>query len=64
MFFQVLPLKNEMRRPEQFQKPLGVLNVGMVFVGSIFIVVGFLGYLKWGDNVMGSLTLNLQPGLT
>ncbi|KAL0902795.1 hypothetical protein ABMA27_000589 [Loxostege sticticalis] len=60
----VLPLKNEMRRPEQFQKPLGVLNVGMVFVGSIFIVVGFLGYLKWGDNVMGSLTLNLQAGLT
>ncbi|KAJ8737275.1 hypothetical protein PYW07_000546 [Mythimna separata] len=58
----VLPLKNEMRRPEKFQKPLGVLNLGMVIVGSIFITVGFLGYLKWGDNVLGSLTLNLQPG--
>lgn len=55
-------MKNEMRKPEKFQKPLGVLNVGMVVVGSIFITVGFLGYLKWGDNVLGSLTLNLQPG--
>ncbi|CAH0402192.1 unnamed protein product [Chilo suppressalis] len=59
----VLPLKNEMRNPEQFQKPLGVLNVSMVIVGSIFIVVGFLGYLQWGKAVQGSLTLNLPPGL-
>lgn len=59
---QVLPLKNEMRNPEEFQKPLGVLNLGMVVVGGIFIVVGFLGYLKWGEDVAGSLTLNLRPG--
>ncbi|CAK1588097.1 unnamed protein product [Parnassius mnemosyne] len=58
----VLPLKNEMRKPELFQKPFGVLNVGMVVVGCIFITVGFLGYLKWGDDVTGSLTLNLKPG--
>ncbi|CAH2103463.1 unnamed protein product [Euphydryas editha] len=58
----VLPLKNEMKNREQFQKPLGVLNVGMVFVASIFIVVGFFGYLKWGEDVAGSLTLNLQRG--
>lgn len=61
-FFKVLPLKNEMRRPEQFQKTFGVLNVGMVVVGGIFITVGFLGYLKWGDDVAGSLTLNMTPG--
>ncbi|CAG9138118.1 hypothetical protein JYU34_000479 [Plutella xylostella] len=58
----VLPLKNEMRNPEVFQKPFGVLNVGMVIVGCIFITVGFLGYLQWGDDVAGSLTLNLEPG--
>lgn len=58
----VLPLKNEMKNPEEFQKPFGVLNVGMVVVGCIFITVGFLGYLKWGEEVAGSLTLNLQPG--
>ncbi|XP_059059827.1 proton-coupled amino acid transporter-like protein CG1139 [Achroia grisella] len=59
----VLPLKNEMRRPEHFQKPLGVLNVGMVVVVSIVVTVGFLGFLKWGDDVQGSLTLNLAPGV-
>ncbi|XP_045509835.1 proton-coupled amino acid transporter-like protein CG1139 isoform X2 [Colias croceus] len=58
----VLPLKNEMRQPDQFQKPLGVLNVGMVVVGAIFISMGFLGYLKWGEDVAGSLSLNLPPG--
>ncbi|XP_047524510.1 proton-coupled amino acid transporter-like protein CG1139 [Pieris napi] len=58
----VLPLKNEMRKPEQFQKPLGVLNVGMAVVGCVFISMGFLGYLKWGDDVAGSLTLNLPQG--
>lgn len=58
----MLPLKNEMRNPEVFQKPFGVLNVGMVIVGCIFITVGFLGYLQWGDDVAGSLTLNLEPG--
>ncbi|XP_012544828.1 proton-coupled amino acid transporter 1 [Bombyx mori] len=58
----VLPLKNEMKNPEEFQKPFGVLNIGMIIVGSIFITVGFLGYLKWGEGVAGSLTLNLEPG--
>lgn len=53
-------MKNEMKNPALFQKPLGVLNVGMVIVGSIFITVGFLGYLKWGEEVAGSLTLNLD----
>lgn len=62
MILQVLPLKNEMKKPELFQKPLGVLNVGMVIVASIFVMVGFLGYLKWGNDVAGSLTLNLKPG--
>ncbi|CAK1553986.1 unnamed protein product [Leptosia nina] len=58
----VLPLKNEMRKPELFQKPLGVLNVGMAVVGCIFISMGFLGYLKWGEDVAGSMTLNLPRG--
>ncbi|XP_075990538.1 proton-coupled amino acid transporter-like protein acs [Anticarsia gemmatalis] len=56
----VLPLKNEMRNREEFQKPFGVLNVGMVVVGTIFITVGFLGYLRWGEDVGGSVTLNLD----
>jgi len=59
---QVLPLKNEMKNPDNFNKLLGVLNVGMVIVGFMFVAMGFLSYLKYGDNVAGSVTLNLTPG--
>jgi len=55
----VLPLQSEMKKPEQFTKRLGVLNVGMTIVTSLILVMGFLGYLKYGDAVEGSLTLNL-----
>lgn len=48
-----------MKKPGQFTKPFGVLNVGMTIVTSLVLVMGFLGYLKYGDEVEGSLTLNL-----
>ncbi|XP_053971891.1 proton-coupled amino acid transporter 2-like isoform X3 [Hylaeus volcanicus] len=56
----VLPLKNEMKKPSNFNKPLGVLNVGMVIVGTMFVAMGFISYLKYGDLVAGSVTLNLE----
>lgn len=58
--FQVLPLKSEMRKPSNFNKPLGVLNVGMVVVGAMFVAMGFISYLKYGNAVAGSVTLNLE----
>jgi proton-coupled amino acid transporter len=48
-----------MLKPEQFTKPFGVLNTGMTIVTCLLLVMGFLGYLKYGDKVEGSLTLNL-----
>lgn len=55
----VLPLKNAMKKPKLFSRPSGVLNVGMVFVASLFLTVGFVSYWKWGELVKGSVTLNL-----
>ena len=55
----VLPLQNEMREPKNFAKPFGVLNVGMVLVTTIFTTFGLFGYLKYGENIEGSITLNL-----
>lgn len=55
----VLPLKNEMRKPSTFDQPLGVLNIGISFVTVLYCSFGFVGYLRWGDDVQGSLTLNL-----
>lgn len=55
----MLPLKNAMKKPLKFDTPVGVLNIGMVFVTILFTSFGFFGYLKWGEEVAGSLTLNL-----
>lgn len=55
----VLPLQNEMKKPEDFSKTFGVLNLGMVFIVTLFTAFGFVGYLKWGEAVEGSMTLNL-----
>lgn len=57
----VLPLKNAMKKPKLFARPTGVLNLGMIFIASLFIVFGFVGYWKWGEGVRGTLTLNLPP---
>jgi proton-coupled amino acid transporter len=51
-----------MKKPEQFTRHFGVLNVGMAIVTSLILVMGFIGYLKYGDKVAGSLTLNLPQG--
>ncbi|KAH8289774.1 hypothetical protein KR054_010777, partial [Drosophila jambulina] len=55
----VMPLKNAMRKPRQFESTLGVLNVGMFLVSVMFMFAGSVGYMKWGEQVGGSLTLNL-----
>lgn len=47
-----------MKKPEKFGSALGVLNVGMTIVGALLVSMGFIGYLKYGENVMGSVTLN------
>lgn len=50
-----------MKDARSFRGILGVLNTGMVIVGSLYFAIGFFGYLKFGDDVLsyGSITLNL-----
>ncbi|XP_041972807.1 proton-coupled amino acid transporter-like protein pathetic [Aricia agestis] len=55
----VMPVENEMAKPQQFLGCPGVLNVAMTIVISLYGVVGFFGYIKYGDSVRGSVTLNL-----
>lgn len=55
----VLPLQKEMKEPGAFRGPVGVLNTGMTVVMCLYLGVGFFGYLKFGDAVKGSITLNL-----
>jgi len=52
----VLPLENNAEKPEDFPK---VLNIGMVMVTVLYLSMGILGYLTFGDGICGSVTLNL-----
>ncbi|XP_060800825.1 proton-coupled amino acid transporter-like protein CG1139 [Amyelois transitella] len=55
----VMPVENEMIKPQQFLGCPGVLNIAMTTVVALYGFVGFSGYLKYGEEARGSLTLNL-----
>lgn len=54
----ILPLKNSMKNPSNFSRPIGVLNVGVSMHIVLFLALGVFGYWKYGDDTQGSLTLN------
>ena len=39
----------------------GVLNISMTLIIILFIRFGFFGYLKYGEDIKGSISLNLPP---
>lgn len=55
----VMPLENNMRRPQRFIGLTGVLNQGLAAVTILYILVGFLGYLRFGEATFANVTLNL-----
>uniref|UniRef100_A0A1B0A3G6 Amino acid transporter transmembrane domain-containing protein n=1 Tax=Glossina pallidipes TaxID=7398 RepID=A0A1B0A3G6_GLOPL len=56
----ILPLRNSMKEPEKFSSRFGVLNITMFIITIIFMFTGFTSYVKWGEEVQGSITLNLN----
>nr|XP_018911529.1 PREDICTED: proton-coupled amino acid transporter-like protein pathetic isoform X1 [Bemisia tabaci]XP_018911531.1 PREDICTED: proton-coupled amino acid transporter-like protein pathetic isoform X1 [Bemisia tabaci] len=55
----VIPIENSMKNPGHFLGCPGVLNIAMIIVVNLYGCVGFFGYLKYGDETKGSVTLNL-----
>ncbi|XP_067626431.1 proton-coupled amino acid transporter-like protein CG1139 isoform X2 [Eurosta solidaginis] len=58
----VMPVENAMVKPQQFLGCPGVLNIAMITVIGLYTVIGFFGYVHYGDAVRGSITLNLEEG--
>ncbi|PZC80404.1 proton-coupled amino acid transporter-like protein pathetic [Helicoverpa armigera] len=56
----VMPLENAMKTPKAMLGLCGVLNKGMSGVTLVYILLGFLGYLRYGEDVKDSITLNLE----
>lgn len=48
-----------MANPKRFGGAFGVLNCSMVPITLLYTFVGFFGYLKYGMEAHGSITLNL-----
>lgn len=55
-----MPLRNEMRHPENFSRPMGVLNVASAFLTLQVTVMGCVGYAKYGEDVLSLITLNFD----
>ncbi|XP_049860588.1 proton-coupled amino acid transporter-like protein CG1139 [Schistocerca gregaria] len=55
----VMPVENNMRNPTHFSGCPGVVNTAMALMCTLYCVVGFFGYYKYGEDTMGSITLNL-----
>ncbi|XP_008216697.1 proton-coupled amino acid transporter-like protein pathetic [Nasonia vitripennis] len=58
----VMPIENSMANPNHFIGCPGVLNISMTVVISLYTMMGVFGYLSFGDDAKGSITLNLPPG--
>lgn len=55
----MIPLENEMETPKSFGERFGVLHQSMSLITFLFAAMGLFGYLKYGDEIAGSITLNL-----
>lgn len=55
----MLPMENKLRNPLEMTQFCGVLPATMGFVTAVFIALGFFGYTAFGENVQGTITLNM-----
>uniref|UniRef100_A0A1B6KZD9 Amino acid transporter transmembrane domain-containing protein n=1 Tax=Graphocephala atropunctata TaxID=36148 RepID=A0A1B6KZD9_9HEMI len=60
----VMPIENSVRKPANFLGCPGVLNIGMVIIAVSFVLLGAIGYIKYGEDIKGSVTLNLPQDVS
>ncbi|XP_075162004.1 arcus [Haematobia irritans] len=60
----ILAIEENMATPKAYLKPCGIMNVGMTIVLSLYIILGFFGYWRYGDEALGSVTLNIPQEKT
>ncbi|KAI8141469.1 transmembrane amino acid transporter protein-domain-containing protein [Fennellomyces sp. T-0311] len=53
----VVSIIESMKEPEKFPR---VLNIGMVIITCIFVLIGAIGYIAYGENIEASIVANLR----
>lgn len=48
-----------MEEPKRFVGMLGLYSIGMISIIVLYLVVGVFGYLKYGEEIKATITLNL-----
>jgi proton-coupled amino acid transporter len=58
----VMPVENSMKHPHHFLGCApGILNIAMISIISLYTIIGFFGFVRFGYDIKGSITLNLDP---
>ncbi|CAG9130323.1 unnamed protein product [Plutella xylostella] len=55
----ILALEYNMQQPKKFLGIAGLFNIAMLIILFLYTVVGVCGYLKYGEDIKASITLNL-----
>lgn len=56
---EILPYENKMKNPAEMSGKFGVVSIGMIFITALNAFMGFVGFARYGDDIKGSITLNL-----
>lgn len=51
-----MPVEKKAKKPKDF---VPVMYGSIIFVVMLYVLVGLFGYLAYGDDIKGSVTLNL-----
>lgn len=55
----IVTVQSKMITPQNFGGPFGMLALSFVIAGGLYTFVGLVGYIKYGDQVKSSITLDL-----
>ncbi|XP_035436399.1 proton-coupled amino acid transporter-like protein CG1139 isoform X1 [Spodoptera frugiperda] len=55
----VLALERNMENPKDFTGLFGLFSIGMAIIVVMYMILGIFGYIKYGDEIKASITLNL-----
>lgn len=56
----ILSVERTSRNPKEFIRIGGTLDQAMIILMVMYASVGFFGYLKYGEDILGSITMNIK----